>query len=597
MALEPRVLEGTIRRFVRGKDLSVVTARQVKAYVREELKDVLADEEVWEQTVKQIRPILQKVVNEAAETQSEQQKPAQNESQAALEGVLKSTGANADASSAGNEDAAQNEQEDAQDDNGSDDDGEGEQDAQDDDNDEGVSFKDSDSEEEKVSRKSATSKAARGAKGPGEENSDFEERPAPKATRRRRKNDSDTDGDPGEQDDKIPVKRRRREADRDAGRTRKKPQKSKVSADDLSKDEKRLKRLMQRSRELGIGVPFTRFRGKAAAEKFDILEQYLHEKGISSPLSMTPQAVSRHKERLETQKDLEGIELDNIIDQPRRRRASAQRYMDQLDKAEAENEGGSEDESGDADDNGDGKPNANGADGDQASEDDEDADAEVEAEHSEDDGSSDFDPDDVDIDAPVVFVRSRCRPRQQICHICNELGAQVPTRAQSRVYEKIQFICELPLEHAQGVIFDRRKFLQEHLICLCELVSKAVHPLLSKHSELLKPLRYALPVLIGKSRVQAPVQLVNDRRYAYLLVRLPAVFKQALLELFDTPLYAAAFLSSVVCLSSFCKLEIVDSTAVDRTTSKESRTHAPKSTDRHIISAPLFPAKKPYFET
>mmetsp|Transcript_97 Transcript_97/g.281 ORF Transcript_97/g.281 Transcript_97/m.281 type:complete len:211 (-) Transcript_97:149-781(-) len=141
------------------------------------------------------------------------------------------------------------------------------------------------------------------------------------------------------------------------------------------------------------------------------------------------------------------------------------------------------------------------------------------------------------VDAPVVFVRSRCRPRQQICHICNELGAQVPTRAQSRVYEKIQFICELPLEHAQGVIFDRRKFLQEHLICLCELVSKAVHPLLSKHSELLKPLRYALPVLIGKSRVQAPVQLVNDRRYAYLLVRLPAVFKQALLELFDTPLY------------------------------------------------------------
>lgn len=77
----------------------------------------------------------------------------------------------------------------------------------------------------------------------------------------------------------------------------------------------KVKKLLRIARELGHPVPPSRLRCPAD-EKFEAGLSYLAERGIDNPLHMTRRAIAAEKEKVERAKELEGLDVANIIDEP-----------------------------------------------------------------------------------------------------------------------------------------------------------------------------------------------------------------------------------------------------------------------------------------
>ncbi|PXF46615.1 hypothetical protein BWQ96_03604 [Gracilariopsis chorda] len=90
---------------------------------------------------------------------------------------------------------------------------------------------------------------------------------------------------------------------------------------------RRLQTLKKLCRQLGCTAPPSRLRGKDDVEKYNNVLSHLRSRGVQDPdpLHMTPNEIARHRKRIAREKELEGLDASNIIEEEgrsRRRRAS-----------------------------------------------------------------------------------------------------------------------------------------------------------------------------------------------------------------------------------------------------------------------------------
>ncbi|CAN8065372.1 unnamed protein product [Agarophyton chilense] len=99
-----------------------------------------------------------------------------------------------------------------------------------------------------------------------------------------------------------------------------------------SREQPRLDQLKKLCRKLGCPVPPAKLRGVDPREKYDNIVQYLHSKGVqaANPLSMSSHDVSEHRERIAREKELEGLDVKNIIEAGGRLRRRTSKPVKQL---------------------------------------------------------------------------------------------------------------------------------------------------------------------------------------------------------------------------------------------------------------------------
>lgn len=74
--------------------------------------------------------------------------------------------------------------------------------------------------------------------------------------------------------------------------------------------EKKYAKLCSVVRALGLHAPISKFRGKSVDEKSQVIIEFLRSKGVhsSDPEDLTRHEISRHRARLEKEKDMQGID-------------------------------------------------------------------------------------------------------------------------------------------------------------------------------------------------------------------------------------------------------------------------------------------------
>ncbi|KAI0567128.1 AAA family ATPase [Gracilaria domingensis] len=99
-----------------------------------------------------------------------------------------------------------------------------------------------------------------------------------------------------------------------------------------SAGQRRLDQLKKLCRQLGCPVPPGKQRGADPREKYDNVLEYLRSKGVreAHPLDMSSHEISKHRKRLAREKELEGLDVKNIIDDGGRSRRRASKPARQL---------------------------------------------------------------------------------------------------------------------------------------------------------------------------------------------------------------------------------------------------------------------------